>query len=180
MCDLRNGKLDILFELFPWVRAEFMQYMHDLQLPQVGQAIPANEPQQVGETQQAWIEAEQERLESERKWQEKRLQDAEKALEVERKKIQTERTQAQNQMQAQLDRLEQLLLQQGNLPISGGVQPIGGGGGSPSGLKALTVPKFSPPTFDDDDDDMDLNVAKAKGSGNAASNFLASMQRLSQ
>ncbi|MGB7341462.1 MAG: hypothetical protein WBC91_21375, partial [Phototrophicaceae bacterium] len=27
VCDLRNGKLDVLFELFPWVRAEFMEYM---------------------------------------------------------------------------------------------------------------------------------------------------------
>lgn len=186
VCDLRNGKLDVLFELFPWVRAEFMQYI-DLQF---GPAEQTQEHQsqsiepQASETQQAWIEAEQERLESERKWNEKRIQDAEKALEAEREKIQAERTQAQKQMQEQLDRLEQILLQQGNLPISGGLEPIGSGGGGPSqnssGLKPLAVPKFSAPTFDDDDDDMDLTVAKAKGSGNAAKNFLEAMQAMQQ
>jgi len=31
ICDLRAGKLDVLFELFPWVRAEFLKYMEDLQ-----------------------------------------------------------------------------------------------------------------------------------------------------
>ena len=29
--DLRKGKLDVLFELFPWVRAEFLEYMRALQ-----------------------------------------------------------------------------------------------------------------------------------------------------
>ena len=27
ICDLRRGSLDVLFELFPWVRAEFLDYM---------------------------------------------------------------------------------------------------------------------------------------------------------
>ncbi len=31
ICDLRQGKLDVLFELFPWVRAEFMEYIQSLQ-----------------------------------------------------------------------------------------------------------------------------------------------------
>lgn len=31
ICDLRAGKLDVLFELFPWVRAEFLEYMQSLQ-----------------------------------------------------------------------------------------------------------------------------------------------------
>lgn len=29
--DLRKGKLDVLFELFPWVQAEFMHYITELQ-----------------------------------------------------------------------------------------------------------------------------------------------------
>ena len=29
--DLRAGRLDVLFELFPWVRAEFLEYMQNLQ-----------------------------------------------------------------------------------------------------------------------------------------------------
>jgi hypothetical protein len=31
VCDLRRGKLDVLFELFPWVRAEFLEYMQSFQ-----------------------------------------------------------------------------------------------------------------------------------------------------
>jgi len=31
ICDLRQGKLDVLFALFPWVRAEFLDYMQSLQ-----------------------------------------------------------------------------------------------------------------------------------------------------
>ena len=31
ICDLRQGKLDVLFELFPWVRAEFMEYIQSIQ-----------------------------------------------------------------------------------------------------------------------------------------------------
>ncbi len=29
--DLRDGKLDVLFDLFPWVRAEFLEYMTSVQ-----------------------------------------------------------------------------------------------------------------------------------------------------
>ena len=31
ICDLRRGSLDVLFELFPWVRAEFLNYVQALQ-----------------------------------------------------------------------------------------------------------------------------------------------------
>ena len=31
ICDLREGNLDVLFELFPWVRAEFLEYMASVQ-----------------------------------------------------------------------------------------------------------------------------------------------------
>lgn len=31
--DLRAGRLDVLFELFPWVRAEFFEYIQSLQPP---------------------------------------------------------------------------------------------------------------------------------------------------
>ncbi|GAB5426316.1 MAG: hypothetical protein Crog4KO_34630 [Crocinitomicaceae bacterium] len=182
--DLKQGKLDVLFELFPWVRAEFMDYMRDIQPVVVTQTseVPAVS---AGQYQQAWIEAEEERLEAERKWHEKRVQDAEKALEAERKQIELERTKTQKVMQAQLDRLEQLLLQQGNQPISAVLQPlVSGGGGSPQALtgpKSLTVPKFTTPTYDDDDDDFTLNVQKDENSGaQAALNFLDSIKQLHQ
>ena len=31
MSDLRAGNLDVLFELFPWVRADFLEYMAAIQ-----------------------------------------------------------------------------------------------------------------------------------------------------
>jgi len=34
--DLRNGNLDVLFKLFPWVQAEFLQYMQVLQWGSAG------------------------------------------------------------------------------------------------------------------------------------------------
>lgn len=183
--DLRKGKLDVLFELFPWVRAEFMDYMREIQPVVVTQtAEPPATP--AGQSQQAWLEAEQERLEAERKWNEKRLADAEKALDEERKRIEADRAKDQKIMQAKLDRLEQLLLQQGNQPISDTLQPVSsGGGGSPqnsSGPKQLAVQQFAPPTFDDDDDeDFTLNISKDEHSGKqAALNFIHSMQQLHQ
>lgn len=30
ICDLRAGRLDVLFELFPWVKSEFLEYMRSL------------------------------------------------------------------------------------------------------------------------------------------------------
>lgn len=192
ICDLRNGKLDILFELFPWVRAEFMEYMRDLQLSKPAQADKVSAPQIAEPTAQqtnvdrVWLESEQERIEAERKWHEKRMQDAEKALAAEREKIEQERTQTQNVIQQQLERLEQLLLQQGNQPISSVLQPVvSGGGGSPqaiTGPKPLSVPKFTTPTYDDDDDDdFALNIQKDEKSGaQAALNFLDSIKQLHQ
>jgi hypothetical protein len=53
ICDLRDGKLDILFELFPWVRAEFLEYMRDttqivsLAPPTMIQQSPTDEKLQV-------------------------------------------------------------------------------------------------------------------------------------
>lgn len=192
VCDLRNGKLDVLFELFPWVRAEFMEYMRDLQLSKPAQADKVSAPQIAEPTAQQthadriWLEAEQDRLDAERKWHEKHLADSQKALDAERKQIELERTKTQKVMQEQLDRLEQLLLQQGNQPISSVLQPVvSGGGGSPqaiTGPKSLSVPKFTTPTYDDDDDDdFALNIQKDEKSGaQAALNFLDSIKQLHQ
>lgn len=187
--NLRKGKLDVLFELFPWVRAEFMDYMREIQLIPTNPSsdtipVPAQsiEPQTL-ESQQAWLEAEQERLEAERKWHEQRMKDAEKALEAERERIETERSQTQNTLQQQLQRLEELLLQQGNKPISVELQPLGSSDGNPAqnnGIKQIGGLKPLAPPIDDDDDEDLLTVTKAKGNGNAAVNFLASMQALQQ
>lgn len=39
--DLRQGKLEVLFELFPWVRAEFMEYLAEANRSAEGAALPA-------------------------------------------------------------------------------------------------------------------------------------------
>ena len=185
ICDLREGKLDVLFELFPWVRAEFLEYMRELQPripsePVQTQPTPSRvDTPSTPETDRAWIEAEQERLDNERRWHEKRMADAEKALEAERQRIEKERTKTQNSLQERLDRLEELLLQQGNQPITGGLTSVGGAGGNPgTGPKALTTPTFKPPSFDDEDD-LDLNISKDTNSGaQAVQNFLSSINQL--
>lgn len=193
ICNLRDGKLDVLFELFPWVKAEFIEYIREVQpvsaeesrgteLPAVPPSpIAQQTPQQVSAEKQ-WLEAEQTRLEAERRWHEKRMRDAEKALAAEREKIEAERKQTQGLLQEQLERLEQLLLQQGNKPISGSLQSISNEGGDPSnigGLNSLNVTQFAPPAYDDDDD-LTLEITKAKGNSNATQNFLKSMQALQQ
>lgn len=204
--NLREGKLDVLFELFPWVKAEFIEYMREIQpvtLPQTEMPAPAPPVEQQIQTisaDQAWLEAEQERLEAERIWQEKRLADAEKALEAERKKIESERTQGQKAIQKQLDRLEQLLLQQGNQPIpmdeesrqlksvSGGVQPIGLFAGqshqaSANQPKTVNAPQFDVPLDDEDEQKKERDnlfiVNKDENAGKRSSaNFLSSLQKL--
>ncbi|MEL6309910.1 MAG: hypothetical protein AAFQ52_17345 [Chloroflexota bacterium] len=185
MADLQDGKLDVLFELFPWVRAEFLEYMREIQpeaknestQPQPSEPTPTPS---APETDTAWIEAEQERLDAERRWHEKRMADAEKALEAERLRIAEERTITHSVLQDRLDRLEELLLQQGNQPITGGLTSVGGAGGTGTGPQTLTAPKFSPPSFDDDDeDDFQLNVTKDQNSGDiAVQNFLSSINQL--
>lgn len=191
MADLQDGKLDILFELFPWVRAEFLEYMRELQpetstepAPVQPQPTPVASPAPtVTDADRAWLEAEQERLDNERRWHEKRMADAEKALAAERQRIEKERTKTQNSLQNQLKRLEDLLIQQGNQPITGGLTPMSGAGGIPAGPQALTTQQFSAPRFEDDDDDFDLalNVTKDENSGKqAALNFINSINNLHQ
>ena len=192
ICDLRDGKLDVLFELFPWVKAEFIEYIREVQpvpteknrgneLPEEPKPVVQQTPQQVHAEKQ-WLEAEQERLEAERAWHENRMRDAEKALAVEREKIESERRQTQSLLQQQLERLEKLLLQQGNKPIPGGLKPINNETdevlSTVQGINTMNVPQFSAPTYDDEDEDLALEVTKAKGNGNSTQNFLKSMQAL--
>ena len=134
VCDLREGKLDVLFELFPWVRAEFVNYMREalpnsieapknLQLESQIRADNAQSNQRI-ENDKAWLEAEKERIELETEWEARRLEEAKQSLETERQKIEDERqrleaekAQRQTSIQRQLQRLEKLLLHQGNIPM---------------------------------------------------------------
>jgi hypothetical protein len=106
ICDLRQGRVDVLFELFPWVRAEFLAGIQPSETP-------------------------------------------------------TERA-----ISEQLKRLETLMLQQGNMPIQ-----LADHGGP----KAMNVPQFDPPAFDDDEDTV---VLKRDTTTNSAQNFINSMLNL--
>lgn len=195
VCDLCDGKLDVLFELFPWVRAEFMQYMREVAIEAaIGQPDRTTLPNQQLENERAWLDAEQERLEQERAWQEQRLTEAQKALEAERRnleqerqRIENERTEHQTSIQKQLARMEALLLSQGYQPIE---RPIAAANHHPNavnqsenrsgGPKQLTVPQFTaPPSVDDDDEEDLLEVKKdASAAMRTTQNFLRSIMGL--
>ena len=190
VCDLRDGKLDVLFELFPWVRAEFLEYMRELTsetLPEQSAKVAQHAPHT--DANLAWLEAEQERMEQERAWEQRRREEAQKALEAERRaieqerqRIEAERAASQNAIQQQLARLEELLLSQGHQPIDSPAQasrgePPPNHSGAP---KQLSVQKFSTPAYDDDEEDEDLlEVKKDESAGmRATQNFLNSLMNL--
>jgi hypothetical protein len=188
VCDLRDGKLDVLFELFPWVRAEFLQYMREVAIEtSAGQPDKATLPNHQIESERAWLDAEQERLEHERAWQEHRLEEARQALEAEKRQIQAERAENQSAIQKQLARLEELLLSQGHQLIGRPIQaenhhpnrvnPVQSNSG---GLKQLSVPQFTAPPMQDDEDEDDLLELKKDESAamRTTQNFLKSMMSL--
>lgn len=110
ICDLRKGRVDVLFELFPWVKAEFIAG------------------------------------------------------------VQSQETAGEKALREQLKRIEQQLLQQGNTPLQ---LPSST---SQTGPKALAVPQFDAPVYDDKDD----LVVKKDTSTASAQNFLNSMMGLQQ
>jgi len=184
-----EANLEPLFAAFPWIRAEFMEYMREIH-EATSEAAPStttkietdeslhasnsDEATQQLVADQAWLKAEQERFEAEWAWHEKQLEAAKQALEQERRQLQAERSESQQAIQKQLARLEELLLNQGYQPITtaasrtnGGLKPIAGA------LKPLI-----PPAQYDDDDDMLLEVkpaTKPAGGKSAAQNFVAAM-----
>jgi hypothetical protein len=101
--DLRQGRVDVLFEMFPWVKAEFIAG------------------------------------------------------------VQPHETAGEKALREQLERMEKLMLQQGNTPVQ------------LPGPKAMNVPEFKTPTFDDDD-----IVLKKDTSTDSAKNFIQSMMNLQQ
>ena len=117
VCDLRAGKLDVLFELFPWVKAEFLTG------------------------------------------------------------VQPQKTAGEVELQRQLERLEKLLTEQqivgSDTPKA--LQPV-----TVDGPRALSVPKFDLPRFDDDDNEAETLVLSKDTSTDSALNFLNSMLRLQQ
>jgi hypothetical protein len=110
ICDLRQGKVDVLFELFPWIKTRLLAEVHPLET--------------VGE----------------------------------------------RALREQLERIEQQLLQQGNIPME---LPSPQSESSP---KAMAVPQFEKPVYNDEDD----LVIKKDSSATSAQNFINSMLTLQQ
>jgi len=115
--NLRVGKLDVLFELFPWVKAEFLAG------------------------------------------------------------VQPQKTAGELELQRQLERLEKLLTQQQTVGSDRpkALQPV-----TVDGPRALSVPKFDLPRFDDDDDEAETLILSKDTRTDSALNFLNSMMRLQQ
>lgn len=183
ICDLREGKLDVLFELFPWVKAEFMEYMRELGGETLPEQLIKADAQHI-KSERVWLEAEQNRMEQERAWEQRRFDETQKVLEAERQAIEEERRRMeaermanQTAIQKQLNRLEELLLSQGNQPLDRpAIQPA-----SKSSPKQLNVPKFTTPTFDDDAEDSLLEVKQDVNAGKRATqNFLRSLMSLNE
>lgn len=193
---LREGSLDVLFELFPWVRAEFLEYVKELGFtaPPSEAKQPTSEMSSQSETpetqtqmaqieaERRWLEAEAERLEQERLWHEKRMQEAESALAKERERIEQERSERDEKLDEKLSRIESFLLEQGK-PLnqsqsspSNGLRPVMGKSGGP---RSLGVTPITPPSFADEDDSDLLEIRKDTSSGEEANaNFLRSLEAL--
>ena len=109
ICDLRQGKVDVLFELFPWIKTRLLAEAHSLE------------------------------------------------------------TAGERALREQLERIEQQLLQQGNVPVQLPSQ-------AESGPKAMAVPQFEKPVYNDEDD----LVIKKDTSATSAQNFINAMLTLQQ
>lgn len=193
---LREGNLEILFDLFPWVRAEFLDYVKELGFtappseakhstsevsPQPETPETQNQMVQI-EAERRWLEAEAERLEQERLWHEKRMQEAEAALAKERERIEQERSERDEKLDEKLSRIESFLLEQGK-PLNQsqsspnkGLRPVMGKSGGPRSLGATPI---TPPSFADEDDSDLLEIRKDTSSGaDANENLIRSIQAL--
>jgi hypothetical protein len=208
--DLRKGSLDVLFELFPFVRAEFLQYVESLQI-NVGQGekktlTEQNEVLQTMVNQQsnrvAEVEAENARLQAKIEGLQAVAEESEDYIAELEAELDKQDEDTISPIQQKLDRLEQLLLQQGHVPIETTSQPVGppadennpsrpsgGGGLKPIGqgnsvgikpIGGLQPIKLPPPNFDDDDDLPELTITKAKSDGSATQNFLNSLRALQE
>lgn len=152
--DLRNGSLKVLFDLFPYVKAEFLEYVTSLN------------------------QAEQDALEKERQELEAyRLQLAETAQQQNNHvQQQLERIEKLLVAQGHTPINSIATIQPNSKPAAIGLNPLSKESG---GIKPLAVQTDLTHVFDDDDDDFELVVTQAETSGsNATQNFLNSMMNL--
>lgn len=162
LAELRNGSIDFLIALFPFVIEMVFDRFY------------------APEIREEWarIELERQKLEHEF-W----------LLEEEKRQLAAERKQLgqgdKSNMDERLDRIERMLLEQGNQPIEHSsdpqlpppsgpkpLQPIAGG------PKQLTIPKIAAPPIDnDDDDDFDLVIQETESNGQSSRNLYNALNR---
>jgi hypothetical protein len=203
---LREGNIDLLFQMFPWIQPEMLRQFREMgfipdtvsqsEHPETKEPQPARTPisepnQRASEALQRekqhikQLRAEQTAYERElEQWaQEREEQIAEQWEHIEREKerLAAERERNQSAIEKKLEKLEQLLIEQGNRPIE---RPSAGRGGGPrplggSGPQQLGANNLPPPTFDDEEDATLLEVKESEGGeSNASMNFIRSVQRL--
>ena len=202
--NLRDGNLDVLFDLFPWVRLEMMEYFKSIgliapeipvEIDQPGERKPNlsdSETKSIPKVSDA-LRREQQQIEQLRAEQEAYERDLERwaqerekqiaaqweHIEREKERLAAEREKSQSAIEKRLEKLEQLLIQQGNQPIE---RPSAGRGGDPKrpgGPQSLGNNNLPPPVFDDDEDADLLEVKESEGgTSDASMNFIRSVQRL--
>jgi septal ring factor EnvC (AmiA/AmiB activator) len=131
---LMAGSLDELFAEFPWVQAEFLQYVESLQI-NAGQGekktlTEQNEALQTMVQQQsnrvADVEAENARLQAKIESLQAVAEESEDYIaELEAELDKQDDEPKPSQLQAQLNRIEQQLLKQGHIPIESTSQTVG-------------------------------------------------------
>ena len=199
---LRNGNLDVLFDLFPWIQPEMIKQFQAMGIvsSHVNQETISDLPEKEalnGSDQSSHSNSslvqEQQKIEQLRADQEAYERDLERwarerekqiaaqweHIEREKERLAAEREKSQSAIEKRLEKLEQLLIQQGNQPIE---RPSAGRGGDPKrpgGPQSLGNNNLPPPVFDDDEDADLLEVKESEGGQSDASmNFIRSVQRL--
>ena len=200
---LRDGNLDVLFELFPWIKPEMIKQFQAMGLiPADADAANNPEPEPVEseppdtiekstrtkrpaarliaeEKRMNQLRAEQQAYEQElEKWareREKQIAAQWAHIEREKERLAAEREKNQSTIEKKLEKLERLLIKQGNQPID---RP---GQGRGSGLKPLNGSSDEPqslsaPTLAPPpiyDDDEDADLLEVKESDGSHTNSSA-------
>lgn len=155
---LNEGKLDTLFLLFPWVQAEFLEFVNKLQ--------PTKTQGEVGQADDTQhLQRERQAIEDEKK----RLHDL---------KAQLERI--EQRIDDKLNHVGQMTAPQQQRPVAG-MKPLTNNKLT-HGMKQLSTQQFTAPSYaDEDDDDTLLNIQKDKTANTKAiNNFLSSINAIAQ
>lgn len=182
---LSSGSMDVLFELFPFVRAEFLQYVESLQInSENGEKKTLTAQNENLQKRVIELETENATLRERNIGLQAVLAEDDQHIAELEAELDKQTSHDTSAIEAKIDRLEKLLIQQGYKPEqpqstkssqNSGVglkgAPTGASGGI--GLKGLSSAnsQLSAPIFDDDDL-PELNITKSKDAGTNANKNL--------